>query len=83
MVINKLYQWLWTKIGGRPWTDIIQDTWHKLEGIWILCLVAVGAILGHYLGLITTIEILGVFCVGYIFGHLFWGKPWIDNQGIK
>ena len=34
------YRALWSKIGGRPWTYIIRDTWHKFEGLWIIALVA-------------------------------------------
>ncbi|GAG58977.1 unnamed protein product [marine sediment metagenome] len=78
-----IYKWLWSKIGGRPWTFIIQDTWHKLEGIWIICLVACGAVACHYLGLKYVLIGLGIFVIGYIFGHLFWGKEYIPDQQGK
>ncbi|MFC1914365.1 hypothetical protein ACFLXF_03740 [Chloroflexota bacterium] len=39
-----LYRALWSRIGGRPWTYILRDTWHKFEGLWIIGLVAVWAI---------------------------------------
>ncbi len=48
-MLEKLYQKLWTGLGGRPWTCILRDTWHKLEGLWIIGLIAVGALLGHRL----------------------------------
>ena len=48
-MLEKLYQRLWTRLGGRPWTCILRDTWHKLEGLWIIGFVAVGALLGHWL----------------------------------
>ncbi len=38
-----LYEMLWSRIGGCPWTYILRDTWYKLEGIWIIGLVAVAA----------------------------------------
>lgn len=74
-----LYKMLWSKIGGRPWTYIIRDTWHKFEGLWIIGLIAVGALLGHYL-YEFVFWILLVFALGYIAGHLFWGKKWIEGQ---
>ena len=48
-MLEKIYPSLWSKLGGRPWTYILRDTWHKLEGLWIIGLVAVGALLGHWL----------------------------------
>jgi len=43
MAIN-IYKALWLRIGGRPWTYILRDTWHKFEGLWIIGLVAAGAL---------------------------------------
>jgi len=79
-----IYKALWSRIGGRPWTYIIRDTWHKFEGLWIIGLVAVGALLGHWLwGLIFWL--LLVFALGYIAGHLFWGKERLNffKQELK
>ena len=47
-MLAPLYKALWSGIGGRPWT-YIGDTWHKLEGLWIIGLIAVGAVLGCWL----------------------------------
>ncbi len=76
-----LYKWLWSRIGGRPWTFIIRDWWHKFEGLWIIGLVACGAVACHYFGVASVLIGLGVFVVGYILGHLFWGKEYIPDQG--
>jgi len=75
-----LYKWLWTRLGGRPWTYIIRDTWHKYEGLWIIGLAALGAVAGSYLGLAWVLYGLGVFALGYIAGHLFWGTRYIEGQ---
>jgi len=77
-----LYKRLWSIIGGRQWTFIIRDTWHKFEGLWIIGLVAVGALLGHWLWELIFWFLL-VFALGYIAGHLFWGKDYIPNQGLQ
>ncbi len=79
MTIN-VYKALWRKIGGRPWTYILRDTWHKFEGLWIIGLVAIGAALGHWLWE-SVFWLLMVFALGYIAGHLFWGKGYIPDQG--
>ena len=75
-----LYKALWLKLGSRPWTFILRDTWHKLEGLWIIGLVAIGALLGHWLWDLV-LWLLLVFTLGYITGHLFWGKEYKPYQG--
>jgi len=76
------YKWWWSRWPGRPWTYIIRDAWHKFEGIWIIGLVAAGALLGHYLWELIFWLLLA-FALGYIAGHLFWGKKYIPRQGLK
>ena len=74
-----LYRALWSKIGGRPWTYILRDAWHRLEGLWIIGLVTVGALLGHCIwGHILWL--LLAFALGYIAGHLFWGTRYVPDQ---
>jgi len=73
------YRWWWRRIGGRKWTFIMRDTWHKYEGLCIIGLVAIGAVLGLWLWELIFWFLL-VFALGYIAGHLFWGKDYIPNQ---
>ena len=81
------YKWgLWHWIGGRPWTWIYQDVWHKYEwfpqmqwavtGIGFECL-------RQWLGWPwwTHFIWIGIYTYGYINGHFFWGKNYIPNQG--
>ena len=75
-----IYEWLWTRIGGRPWTYIIRDAWHRYEGLWIIGLVAGGAVGCHFFDLANVLIALGIFAAGYIAGHLFWGTPYIPDQ---
>ena len=74
-----LYKFLWSKIGGRPWTYILRDAWYKLEVLWIIGLVATGAFLGHWFWKLIFWFLLA-FALGYIAGHLFWGKDYIPGQ---
>jgi len=78
-MLANIYHTLWRAIGGRPWTYILRDIWHKYEGLCIIALVAIGAILGYRLWPFVFWLLL-VFALGYIAGHLFWGKKYIPNQ---
>lgn len=81
--MRRLYRKLWSRIGGRPWTYIIRDTWHQYEGLWIIGLVACGAVAVHYNDLPSVLKALGIFMAGYIGGHLFWGKEWKEGEKKK
>ena len=81
-MLEKIYRALWQVIGGRPWTYILRDIWHKYEGLCIIALVAIGAILGYWLWPLVFWLLL-VFALGYIAGHLFWGTKYIPNQQGK
>lgn len=74
------YKWLWVRIGGRPWTYILRDLWHKYELVWIFILISIGVYMGHHYDWIEVIKIIGVFASGYLFGHLFWGSEYKENQ---
>ena len=72
---------IWSWAGGRPLTYQLRDLWHKAEIVWILGLVAVGVVLGHNFDWGWVLGFMGVFTLGFIFGHLMWGRPYIPNQG--
>jgi hypothetical protein len=74
-----LYKMLWKRIGGRPWTYIIRDFWHRYEGLCIVALVAAGVFLGRWHS-DRLLTLLGAFALGYIAGHLFWGTEYQPGQ---
>ena len=74
------YKMLWSVIGGRPWTYITRDLWHKAEILWIIGLIAVGVWMGHNLNWLEDLRWMGVFVGGFIFGHFFWGRKYIAGQ---
>jgi len=78
--VCKLYEKLWKIWPGRPLTYVIRDWWHQYEGLWILGLVAIGALACYRFGLLGVLKALGIFAVGYAAGHVFWGKEWIKGQ---
>ncbi len=75
-----IYKKLWSLIGGRPWTFIIRDLWHKAEFIWIIGLVALGVWIGHHFDWEAVLKGMGIFTVGFTFGHFFWAKKYIPGQ---
>ena len=78
-MIAETYKALWHAIGGRPWTYIMRDIWHKYEGLCIITLVALGALLGRWLWPIVFWLLL-IFTLGYIAGHLLWGPDYVPDQ---
>jgi len=75
------YKWgIWIWLGGRPITYQLRDLWHKAEFVWIILLIACGVALGHAFDWITVLKIMGIFTLGFIFGHLFWGTKYIEDQ---
>lgn len=75
-----IYKWLWSKIGGRPWTYITRDIWHNLEYLPIFFIFTAGYLLGKYTGWMTLLVVFIAFTIGYIFGHFFWGTSYIPGQ---
>jgi len=76
------YKKLWSLIGGRPWTYISRDVYHKCEYVILVSLFTGGFFLG-YLEIVSVkwfIIIMIVYSVGFIHGHFFWGKDYIENQ---
>jgi len=74
------YKWLWSRIGGRPWTYIIRDAWDNAEFLWIIGLVSLGIWLGDTYPWRTILIGWLIFSVGYLCGHCFWGTPHIPGQ---
>ena len=78
-----IYKAIWSRIGGRPWTYISRDIYHKFEYIVLVSLFAGGFALG-FSGLIGwkwLLVLLAVYTLGFIHGHFFWGKEYIPGQG--
>jgi hypothetical protein len=42
-----LYKALWSRIGGRPWTYIIRDSYHSKPLLWFALATTIGILLGH------------------------------------
>jgi len=70
------YKFLWSRIGGRPWTYISRDIYHKVEYIVMVSLFSGGFFLGLS-GLLSWkwfLVLIGAYTIGFIHGHFFWGR---------
>jgi len=75
-----LYKWLYTRIGGRPWTFIIRDIYHEAEWVIQMLWLLIGAVIVAYFGWMNLLIFIGIYTFGYINGHCHWGTRWIKNQ---
>ena len=76
------YRLLWSRLGGRPWTYIARDIYHKVEYLVFVSVFIGGYAVGHtaFLGWDWFLIIMAAYTVGYIHGHFFWGNPYIPGQ---
>ena len=74
------YKWWWSKIGGRPWTFIMRDFYHKAELLIILMFFMIGYFARPHLSLQGFWVGIIILAVGYLLGHVLWGKKWIPGQ---
>ena len=77
------YKKLWSITSGRPFTYILRDVWHKAEFVWIIGLISIGVWMGHNFDWIEVLKIMSIFTMGFIFGHLFWGRDYVESQRGK
>jgi len=80
MIIGKFYKWLWTHVGGRPWTYIWRDIYHQAEWIIQMLWLCIGAVIGIYFGWVGVAIFAGVYTYGYLNGHFHWGTKYIQGQ---
>lgn len=75
-----LYYKLYSKIGGRPWTYIIRDFYHKYEYLIIIYSFSAGFFLRPHCSIKEFLIGAITATIGLILGHLFWGTPYVEGQ---
>ena len=66
-LLEKLYRLLWSRVGGRPWTDIVRDDQKKSPLIFLGLGILTGKTAGKYWWQILIGFLVGIFC-----GHFWW-----------
>lgn len=79
MSIESFYKKLWSAIGGRPWTLILRDIYHKYEIVpqLVWCWFGIGSaciVFKFNLPIWILAVAWGVYLFGYLNGHLHWGS---------
>ena len=66
-----LYEKLWHKVGGKPWTEIIRDEQKKSPLIFLIIFLGLGILVGKMAGKYRW-QILAGFLLGVLCGHFWW-----------
>jgi len=78
-----LYKKLWSKVGGRPWTYIIRDLWTQVELMFQLVFYGLGVLVCYFFGWQIALITFGIYTLGFIGGHLWWGTKHVRGQRGK
>jgi hypothetical protein len=69
--LERLYEKLWRRIGGRPWTEIIRDEQKRSPLVFLLIFLSLGIMTGRLAGKYWWQILLG-FLLGVLAGHFWW-----------
>ena len=70
-LLEKLYEKVWCKIGGRPWTEIVRDEQKQAPLVFMLIFLGLGILAGRIAAKYWW-QILLSFLLGILCGHFWW-----------
>ncbi|AII60858.1 MAG: hypothetical protein LLF82_000071 [Dehalococcoides mccartyi] len=70
-IIGKLYEKLWRKVGGKPWTEIVREDQKASPLVYLLIFLGLGILVARLAGK-NWWQILVGFLLGIICGHFWW-----------
>ncbi|MDP4280396.1 MAG: hypothetical protein QQM50_07640 [Dehalococcoides mccartyi] len=70
-IIGKLYEKLWRKVGGKPWTEIVRDDQKASPLVYLLIFLGLGILVAR-LASKNWWQILVGFLLGILCGHFWW-----------
>lgn len=70
-LLEKLYEKLWRRVGGRPWTEIVRDEQKQSPLIFLLIFLGFGVLLGKVAARYWWQILIG-FLLGLLCGHFWW-----------
>lgn len=68
-LIGRLYKWLYTKVGGRTWTDIIQEDQRNAPLLYMVAFLMLGILVARFCK--NYWQPLVAFGLGILVGHLW------------
>jgi hypothetical protein len=69
--LEKLYRKLWSRVGGRPWTEIVRNEQTHSPLVFMLIFLGLGIMTGK-LAAKYWWQILIGFLLGILCGHFWW-----------
>ena len=69
--LENIYRVLWTRVGGKPWTEIIREDQKKSPLVFLLVFAGLGILVGKLAGKYLWQILLG-FLLGILCGHFWW-----------
>jgi hypothetical protein len=70
-IIGKLYEKLWRKVGGKPWTEIVREDQKNSPLIYLLIFLGLGILAAKLAGKYCWQVLVG-FLLGILCGHFWW-----------
>jgi len=70
-MLEKLYEKIWRRIGGRPWTYIVRDEQKKEPLMFLLIFLGLGILVAKTAGRNWWQIVVG-FLLGILVGHFWW-----------
>jgi uncharacterized membrane protein YjjP (DUF1212 family) len=70
-IIGNLYEKLWRKVGGKPWTEIVREDQKASPLVYLLIILGLGVLVAKLAGK-NWWQILVGFFLGILCGHFWW-----------
>ena len=70
-LIGKLYEKLWRKVGGKPWTEVVREDQRNSPLTYLLIFLGLG-ILIYRLAAKNWWQVVVGFLLGVLAGHFWW-----------
>lgn len=69
--LERLYEWLWTRAGGKPWTEIVQEDQKRNPLLYLIIFLLLGIMVAKLTGRRWWWIVLAVG-LGVLVGHFWW-----------
>ena len=70
-LIGKLYEKLWRKVGGKPWTEIVREDQRNSPLTYLLIFLGLGILICRVAAKNWWHIVVG-FLLGILAGHFWW-----------